>query len=94
MPDPGIRLLQKDDGVYLHINLDKAWSKKHIRKIVNTELLGKAKIPDLPYVQPDGSPYRIDTDYFGNKRDVANPFPGPFASPETEKLCVKVWPKK
>ena len=59
---------------------------------MTTELLGKAKIPDLPYEQPDGSPYRIDTDYLGRKRNDANPFPGPFELSKRNKQELKVWP--
>ena len=56
------------------------------------ELLGKALIPDLPFEQPDGSPYRIDTDDFGRKRDAANPCPGPFELRGGGQQMLKVWP--
>jgi alpha-N-arabinofuranosidase len=46
-------------------------------QIVTTELLGRAAVPDLPYTNSDGSPLRIDADYFGDERDGA-PTPGPF----------------
>ena len=89
--DPAIKLVEKPDGMYLEITLDKAWTQQQ-RQLVTTALLGKAKIPDLPYEQPDGSPYRLDTDYLGKKRNAANPFPGPFEFPEGGKLMLKVWP--
>jgi alpha-N-arabinofuranosidase len=89
--NPGIKLVEKADGMYLEITLDKVWAQQQ-RKVVTTELLGKAKIPDLPYEQPDGSPYRIDTDYFGNKRKAANPFPGPFELPAGGSHVLKLWP--
>ena len=73
--DPGIKLVEKSDGLYLEITLDKAWARQTKCPLVTTDLLGKAKIPDLPYQQPDGTPYRLDTDYFGKKRNAANPFP-------------------
>lgn len=92
--DPAIKLVEEDDGIFLQMNLDKAWSNKQPRKMVTTELLGKAKIPDLPYIQPDGSPYRIDTNYFGKSRDTNNPFPGPFIKPEIQNIRVKVWSSK
>ena len=88
--DPGIKLVQGKNSIYLHINLDKEWSAKHNRKLVTTKLLGKAKTPDLPYVQPDGSPYCIDNDYFGKKRNVDNPFPGPFELPEGGEQALKM----
>ena len=59
---------------------------------MTTDLLGRANIPDLPYEQPDGSPYRIDTDYFGRERNAANPFPGPFELAEDGSQVLKVWP--
>ena len=60
---------------------------------MTTALLGKAKIPDLPFENADGSPLRIATDYFGKKRDAGNPFPGPFDVVGGGKQTVKVWPK-
>ncbi len=90
--DPGIELVEEKDGLFLHIGLDEAWSRARSRHLVTTELLGRAKIPDLPYDQPDGSPYRIDTDYFGKKRDAANPFPGPIEYLGSGKGSLKVWP--
>ncbi len=88
---PGIKLVEQADGLFLQMTLDKKWSANQTRKLVTTQLLGKAKTPDLPYVQPDGSPYRIDTDYFGRKRDPANPFPGPFENPGQGEQVLKVW---
>jgi len=89
--DPEIKLVEEKDGVYLHITLDKRWAEKPPRQLVTTELLGRAKVPDLPYEHPDGSPLRVDTDYFGNKRSQTNPTPGPFENPGQGKLVLKVW---
>ena len=69
-----------------------AWAEGAPRPLVTTELLGRAKVPDLPYVQPDGSPYRLDTDYVGRRRNADNPFPGPFERPEGGRQLLKVWP--
>jgi len=90
--DPEIKVLEKPDGVYLEITLDEEWAEMANRPLVTTDLLGKAKIPDLPFEQPDGSSYRVDTDYFGKMRNVANPFPGPFEMPMSGKYLLKVWP--
>jgi alpha-N-arabinofuranosidase len=49
-------------------------------------------IPDQAYENPDGSPLRIDTDYFGKMRNDKKPTPGPFENPETGRLLkLKVW---
>ena len=74
----------------LHLMLDESVRQTKTRP-VTTELLGKARIPQLPYENPDGSPVRIDTDYFGKKRTQANPTPGPFENPGTPPLKLKVW---
>jgi alpha-L-arabinofuranosidase len=55
--------------------------KKAATQLVTTELLGKAKIPGVAYENPDGSPLKINTDFFGKKRSQKNPSPGPFESP-------------
>lgn len=89
--DPRLRLLQKPEGVYLEIVASKIWMGGRRRKLVTSALLGKAIIPGLPYEQPDGSPIRIDTDYFGKSRNE-NPTPGPFEDPGYGDLNVKVWP--
>ena len=88
--NPGIKLVEKSDGMYLEITLDKVLAQQQCQ-LVTTGLLGKAKTPDLPYEQPDGSAYRIDTDYFGKKRNKANPSAGPFENPGVGKLTLKVW---
>ncbi len=92
--DPRIKLAHENDGVHLQVALDAAWGKERRRKLVTSNLLGKAGVPDLPFEQPDGSPIRIDTDYFGRKRNPANPFPGPFVLSESGggTRMLKVWP--
>ena len=75
--DPGLRLVEKADGFYLEIVFDGA-SARRKRQLVTTALLGQAVIPGLPYEQADGSPIRIDRDYFGKTRDASAPTPGPF----------------
>jgi alpha-N-arabinofuranosidase len=89
--DPGLALAEKADGWYLELALDGAWAAKQPRRLVTTKLLGHAKIPGLPYENPDGSPLRLDTDYFGRPRDPKNPFPGPFEVTTSGKRTLKVF---
>jgi alpha-N-arabinofuranosidase len=70
--------------------LDQAWSQQ-IRRLVTTELLGKATVPNLPFENRDGSAIRLNTDYFGKKRNEANPFPGPFEFSGKGNQLIKVW---
>jgi alpha-N-arabinofuranosidase len=88
--DPALKLVEKTDGFYLEVQFDKAWAAQRTRKLVTSELLGKATIPNLPYERPDGTPIRVNTDYFGNERNEANPTPGPFENPGQGALRLKI----
>lgn len=88
---PMIRLKQRHDRFYLQMRFDQAWDQERPHKLVTTELLGKAMIPDLPYEQPDGKPICINTDYFGRSRNETDPAPGPFENSRTGSLTFKVW---
>jgi len=89
--DPEIKLIDKQGGYYLQFKFDNEWISEDKRKLVTTKLLGKAIISGQPYEKPDGLPIQNDTDYFGNKRNKANPTPGPFEKPGNGLLLLKVW---
>ena len=88
--DPALKLVEKADGFYLEIAFDKAWAERTCN-LVNTERLGKAAIPNLPYERADGTPIRINSDYFGRDRNELNPTPGPFENPGSGPLNLKVY---
>jgi len=92
--DPALNLVERLDGLYLEFITDKAWAAGRTRRLVTTEVLGKAVIPDQAFESPDGAPLRIDTDYFGKKRNEENPFPGPFECPAGGKQRWRVWETK
>ena len=89
--DPALKLVEKADGFFLELALGGVSTAARSRKLVTTELLGKAAIPGLPYEQPDGTPIRVNTDYFGKPRGESDPMPGPFESVGEGTLRVKVW---
>ncbi len=89
--DPALKLVEIAGGFYLEVTFDQGWSAGRTRKLVTTELLGKAAIPKLGYEQPDGTPIRINTDYSGKPRSKANPTPGPFENPGLGAIQLKVW---
>jgi alpha-N-arabinofuranosidase len=91
--NPQFKLTQKPDGWYFTLNADPAWRTSAKCQPVTTGLLGNAKIPNLPYENTDGSPLKLDTDYFGKLRDPQNPFPGPFETVKEGAQEIKVWPK-
>jgi hypothetical protein len=90
---PGLKLEKKPDGWWLEMSIDPAILKKPMRTLVTTDLLGTAKIPNVKFEQPDGTPYKLDTDYFGGKRNTATPAPGPIELSDKNKIRLKVWPK-
>ncbi|HNY29177.1 MAG TPA: right-handed parallel beta-helix repeat-containing protein, partial [Candidatus Sumerlaeota bacterium] len=92
--DSTLKLAEQADGAYLELALDKAWTAERTRSLVTAERLGKAAIPNLPYENADGSPVRLDTDFFGKKRNENNPFPGPFERPDGGKQVLKVWSER
>ena len=84
------KLVQRENKFSLELKWDGPWQPA-TNRLVTTALLGKAKIPNAAYENANGSPLRIDTDYFGNKRNEENPFPGPIENPDTSYLKLKVW---
>jgi alpha-N-arabinofuranosidase len=82
---------EREDGFWLRMPWLPA-AKDSV--LITTELLGKAAIPNAPFEKPDGTPYRLDSDYFGKKRSVKNPNPGPFVLQDGEEILLKVWPRK
>jgi hypothetical protein len=88
--DPKVRVEEKGGEVFLHLTLGQDLRNPDTT-LVTTELLGKAKVSGLPYENPDGSPLKIDTDYFGKPRSPAHPTPGPFENPGAGPLSLKVW---
>jgi hypothetical protein len=89
--NPAITLTSASDGTYLTMNLNGTWDELRTRPLVTTSLLGTAAVPALPFVQPDDSPYSLDTDYFLAARNSANPFPGPFEQAAGGSFSRKVF---
>ena len=88
--NPDLKVEERGNQVYLQFSLDESCFKNKT-ELISTALLGKAKMPNQAYENIDGSPLKIDTDYFGNKRDIKNPSAGPFANTEVGKTKLKVW---
>ena len=92
--DPKVSLEARPDGLYLRMTCDPALTATRCTSLVTTESLGLAFLPEQAYTNPDGSPLKIDTDYFGKPRDESNPTPGPFENPGTGLVILKVWNAK
>lgn len=91
--DPCVELVEAEDGWWLQMQVDPTWLRMD-REMITSEFLGKASIPDVAFEARDGTSYQIDQDYFGRRRDVLKPAPGPFLlKQDTAALKLKVWPK-
>jgi alpha-L-arabinofuranosidase len=88
--DPGVRFTEDRGRVMLHLAPGREWRRARVSG-VTTDRLGLARIPGLPYVNPDGSPLSIDTDYLGKRRSPSRPIPGPFEKTGSGSLTFKVW---
>ena len=88
--NPDIKIEEKNDGIFLVINIDKGILKMK-NQLVTTELLGKAKIPVQPYTDPQGSSIIINKDFFGNNKNLKNPVAGPFENIKKGINELKVW---
>jgi len=91
--NPNIQIEEKEDGIYLSMNIDKSVTRMK-NELVSTELLGEAIIPKQKFENPDGTEITIDTDYSGKKRNTGKPSPGPFRFESKKPILIKVWPKE
>jgi alpha-N-arabinofuranosidase len=88
--DPKVKVVTEGSGAELHLTWEQL-AEKPRAALVTTALLGKAKIPGLPFENPDGSPLAVDIDFFGKRRDGTTPTPGPFEKPGAGPVVLKVW---
>jgi hypothetical protein len=88
--NPEIKVVQEGANTFLHFTADPAYAT-HKVELINTDMLGKAKVPKALFDAPDGSAIEFDTDYFGKMRDTSNVMAGPFADLKGGKVVLKVW---
>ena len=90
---PDVKLVQKQDGIYIRWSSHPEWFRKQKRELITTEKLGRAIVPDMAFENADGTPVVVETDYFGNARERSGPCPGPFKYTAKDPQLIKVWPK-
>jgi len=88
--DPGLKLVREGNDFWLQFRPGPE-IKQVATEQVTTRLLGKAEVPGVAYDNPDGSPLRISTDFFGKKRGRRGPTPGPFEKCGAGPVRLKVW---
>ena len=80
---------ETDDGVYLNVTLPEGFSD-FVHPPQNTASLGRARIVDADFENPDGSPLTLNVDYLDTvKGPVA--VVGPLANLKSGENRVKVW---
>jgi hypothetical protein len=87
--DPKLEIVNRGYRATLTMTLPASW-KDAKTALVTTELLGKASIPGVAYENADGSPVRVDRDYFGKTRSEENPSAGPFEEPGDGEISLEV----
>jgi alpha-N-arabinofuranosidase len=88
--NPEVKLSSVDEHYFLQMTFSRE-SKQRTTDRVTTASLGTTRVAGLPYENADGSPIRIDSDYFGKSRSRSKPTVGPFERPSFNTLNVKVW---
>ncbi len=92
--EPILKFEERSDGWWLEMPVALVRNPNQKPIPVATKSLGKAKIPNARFEQPDGTPYRIDTDYSGRKRDLDKLSAGPFENSGKPTVVRRVWPRQ
>jgi len=87
---PSFEIEEKGENVYLKMELDISIDEVNTT-LVTTEELGATVVSEAIFENPDGSPYKIDIDFQGQKRSERNPIPGPIERIEKGIGIYKVW---
>jgi hypothetical protein len=90
--NPEIEISENNESVFLRFHFNNKINKVKTRT-VTTGLLGKTVVSDLPFENRDGTQVIINSDYFGTKRNSANPTPGPVERPKSGEVEIEIWPK-
>ena len=64
--DPKIKLEERDESVYLDLVLDQQYYDLK-ENLITSELLGKTRVTKTLFDNPDGTPLKVDKDYFGHQ---------------------------
>jgi hypothetical protein len=87
-----IRIEEKEDGFYLHLNA-KGDFRNVESKVINSFDFGEAMVPEVLFDNPDGTPVLFNVDYFNKSRERNSNLAGPFSNLSMKNNTVKLWPK-
>jgi len=88
--DPKVELVEDGSSGYLHITFPPM-SDEPKNPLVMTEMLGESLLARQSFTDYGASPLRIDSDYFGKKRNEQDPAPGPFENIKEGRMILKLW---
>jgi len=81
---------ETEKQLLLELNFDEN-PNSVVRQIITSEILGHAKMPNAAFENPDGTPLKIDSDYFGEARSPNRVSAGPFEGILTGRNSIVVW---
>ncbi|MFP4015489.1 MAG: right-handed parallel beta-helix repeat-containing protein [Halanaerobiales bacterium] len=87
--NPQLKISEEGDEVYLSCELPEEYEKVQ-GEIQSTETLGRVRLANANFENPDGSDVVLDTDYLGEHRAEKSAV-GPIAKLQKGKNRVKVW---
>ncbi|GAE26874.1 hypothetical protein JCM9140_2979 [Halalkalibacter wakoensis JCM 9140] len=87
--NPEINIIEEGNAVYLSIELPEDFESL-LGDIHSTKTLGKARIVDADFENPDGSEVVVDKDLLGEQREEKSVL-GPIANLQAGKNYIKVW---
>lgn len=89
--NPKLTVEETADGeVYINTSVGFKGVAPFKGKKVDAGRLGTAQLSGIPFENPDGSPYSVDKDYFGNSRGATTTV-GPIEKFDSDRR-IKVWP--
>jgi len=83
-----IKFYKEGDKYYLEGLPDMKVLKDIKTRAINTDMLGQTFISEAIFENTDGTPFVLNTDYFGKARNQEQPFVGPF---EQNNVSYIIW---
>jgi hypothetical protein len=89
--NPKLRVEETPEGeVYLVSDISLQELSSFKGKSIDADRLGITQLTGFPFENPDGTPFKLEKDFFGNDRS-ASPIVGPIENVPSSKR-IKVWP--
>lgn len=88
--NPNLRIEETADGVFLVSDIDCAALAAYQGKPTDARRLGVTKLSGHAFERPDGTPFALEKDYFGQTRSAQSPTVGPVETPPSGRR-IRVW---